>query len=224
MSIAEFRRACARYAEKFVALQRADFRRLGVLGTWDQPYLTMTPDYQASIVRALGRFVEQGAVYKGKKPVHWCLRCRTALAEAEVEYENHTSPSVYVEFPLHPESPQELVRRVPVLANRAVSVLIWTTTPWTIPSNLAKPIIAQLKKFGKPKRGWLGVNIQTVTKEIAEGLGLKEATGALVANITENSPAANGSPSRLMCSATIATLSNSASDSNFSFSFCRTSA
>ena len=137
MSIAEFRRACARYAEKFVALQRADFRRLGVLGTWDQPYLTMTPDYQASIVRALGRFVEQGAVYKGKKPVHWCLRCRTALAEAEVEYEDHTSPSVYVEFPLRPDSSPELVQRAPVLANRAVSVLIWTTTPWTIPSNLA---------------------------------------------------------------------------------------
>ena len=79
-----------------------DFKRLGVLGTWDEPYLTMSYAYQAAIVRALGRFVERGIVYKGKKPVHWCIHCRTALAEAEVEYEDHSSPSIYVEFPLDP--------------------------------------------------------------------------------------------------------------------------
>lgn len=137
MSVADFRRACAEYAEKFVALQTADFRRLGVLGDWDRPYLTMTPDYQAAIVRVLGRFVEQGTVYKGKKPVHWCLRCRTALAEAEVEYADHTSPSIYVEFQLRAESVPQLVERAQALGDRPVSVLIWTTTPWTIPSNLA---------------------------------------------------------------------------------------
>ena len=137
MSVADFRRACRRYAQRFVELQSADFQRLGVLGAWDQPYLTMTSGYQASIVLALGRFVEQGAVYKGKKPVHWCLHCRTALAEAEVEYEDHTSPSIYVEFPLRAESAPELAARAPALAGRPVSVLIWTTTPWTIPSNLA---------------------------------------------------------------------------------------
>ena len=173
MSIAEFRRACARYAEKFVALQRADFRRLGVLGTWDQPYLTMTPDYQASIVRALGRFVEQGAVYKGKKPVHWCLRCRTALAEAEVEYENHTSPSVYVEFPLRPESSQELVRQAPELANRAVSVLIWTTTPWTIPSNLAIAFHPSFD-YGVYNVGGTAVIVATeLAPTVAEAVGRK---------------------------------------------------
>ena len=137
MSVADFRRACRRYAEKYVALQAADFQRLGVLGDWDRPYLTMTHGYQAAIVRALGRFVEQGSVYKGKKPVHWCVRCRTALAEAEVEYEDHTSPSIYVEFPLSGDSTPELAQRTPALAGRPVSVLIWTTTPWTIPSNLA---------------------------------------------------------------------------------------
>ena len=137
MSVADFRRACRRYAQKFVESQSADFQRLGVLGAWDGPYLTMTPDYQAAIVRALGRFVEQGAVYKGKKPVHWCLRCRTALAEAEVEYEDHTSPSIYVEFPLREDSARQLVERAPALVDRSISVLIWTTTPWTIPSNLA---------------------------------------------------------------------------------------
>jgi isoleucyl-tRNA synthetase len=137
MSVADFRRACRDYAQRFVEIQAAEFRRLGVLGAWDRPYLTMTPGYQAAIVRALGRFVEQGSVYKGKKPVHWCLHCRTALAEAEVEYEDHTSPSIYVEFPLHDASAPLLAERAPALADRQVSVLIWTTTPWTIPSNLA---------------------------------------------------------------------------------------
>jgi isoleucyl-tRNA synthetase len=132
----EFRRACRAYAERFVDSQRADFKRLGVLGDWEKPYLTMAPAFQATIVRALGKFVARGLVYKGKKPVHWCLRDRTALAEAEVEYEDHSSPSIYVEFPLSSED--KLLRaRVPALDGRDVTVLIWTTTPWTIPSNLA---------------------------------------------------------------------------------------
>jgi isoleucyl-tRNA synthetase len=142
MSIADFRRECRAYAAKYVDIMREDFKRLGVFGLWDNPYLTMEPGYQAAIVRALGRFVEQDMVYKGKKPVHWCMHCRTALAEAEVEYEPHTSPSIYVEFPLKAESRAELAQRVPELAGalrsgRPASVLIWTTTPWTIPSNLA---------------------------------------------------------------------------------------
>jgi len=137
MSVAEFCRACRAYAERFVGTMTEQFERLGILATWDRPYLTMNFKYEAAIVRALGRFVERGLVYKGKKPVHWCIHCRTALAEAEVEYENHTSPSIYVEFPLAPESADEVARRFPALAGRRVSVLIWTTTPWTIPSNLA---------------------------------------------------------------------------------------
>jgi isoleucyl-tRNA synthetase len=137
MSVADFCRACRAYAERFVGTMSEQFQRLGILGTWDAPYLTMNFKYQAAIVRAFGRFVDQGLVYKGKKPVHWCIHCRTALAEAEVEYEDHTSPSIYVEFPLLPESAGELASRVPALAGKNVSVLIWTTTPWTIPSNLA---------------------------------------------------------------------------------------
>ncbi|MGE3511021.1 MAG: isoleucine--tRNA ligase [Vicinamibacterales bacterium] len=137
MSVAEFCRACRAYAERFVGTMSEQFQRLGVLGTWNEPYLTMDFRYQAAIARAFGRFVERGLVYKGKKPVHWCIHCRTALAEAEVEYEDHSSPSIYVEFPLAPESADEIGRRVPSLAGRDVAVLIWTTTPWTIPSNLA---------------------------------------------------------------------------------------
>src|SRR5262249_34930648 len=137
MSVAEFCRACRAYAERYVGTMSDQFQRLGILGTWDRPYLTMNFKYQGAIAHAFGRFVSQGLVYKGKKPVHWCIHCRTALAEAEVEYENHTSPSIYVDFPLSPDSADELARRVPALAGRDVSVLIWTTTPWTIPSNLA---------------------------------------------------------------------------------------
>jgi isoleucyl-tRNA synthetase len=137
MSVADFCRACRAYAEKFIGAMSEQFQRLGILGTWDQPYLTMDFRYQAAIARAFGKFVGQGLVTKRKKPVHWCIHCRTALAEAEIEYEDHSSPSIYVEFPLAPASAGELGARVPALAGRDVSVLIWTTTPWTIPSNLA---------------------------------------------------------------------------------------
>jgi isoleucyl-tRNA synthetase len=137
LSVADFRRACREYAEKYVEIQRQEFERLGVLGLWSKPYLTMNYEYQATIVRALEKFVDKGMVYKGKKPVHWCIHCRTALAEAEVEYEDHASPSIYVEFSLSPDSAAVLAASVPALAGRDVSVLIWTTTPWTIPSNLA---------------------------------------------------------------------------------------
>ena len=137
MSVADFRRACRAYATRFIDVMSVEFQRLGVFGDWDHLYLTMDFRYQAAIARALGRFVERGLVYKGKKPVHWCIHCRTALAEAEVEYGDHASPSIYVEFPLAGSSVEELTARVPELAGRDVSVLIWTTTPWTIPSNLA---------------------------------------------------------------------------------------
>ncbi len=115
MSVADFCRACRAYAERFIGTMSEQFQRLGILATWDDPYLTMNFKYQAAIARAFGRFVEQGLVYKGKKPVHWCIHCRTALAEAEVEYEDHVSPSIYVEFPLAADSAAELAARVPAL-------------------------------------------------------------------------------------------------------------
>ena len=137
MSVVDIRRACREYAGRSIDVMTAEFKRLMVFGDWDHYYVTMNPRYQADIARALGRFVERSLVYKGKKPVHWCIHCRTALAEAEVEYEDHSSPSIYVEFPLAGSSATELAARAPSLKGRDVSVLIWTTTPWTIPSNLA---------------------------------------------------------------------------------------
>ncbi len=125
------RKAARVYANKFVGLQREDFKRLGVLGEWDNPYITMAPLYQANIVRALSKFVERGAVYKGSRPVHWCISCVTSLAEAEVEYSDHSSYSVYVKFAF-----PDAAKVDPALADKRVSIMIWTTTPWTLPANL----------------------------------------------------------------------------------------
>ena len=131
LPVIEIRRAARAYAEKFVGLQREDFKRLGILGEWDHPYLTMSYKYQAEIVRVFGKFVEEGSVYKGMRPVHWCISCQTALAEAEVEYGDHTSYSVYVKFPF-----PDAAKLDPALAGKEVSIVIWTTTPWTLPANL----------------------------------------------------------------------------------------
>ncbi|MEW5983987.1 MAG: isoleucine--tRNA ligase [Acidobacteriota bacterium] len=171
MSVAEFRRACRAYAARFVDIQREEFRRLGVLGDWSDPYLTMDFRYQAAIVRALGRFVEQGMVYKGKKPVHWCIHCRTALAEAEVEYEDHTSPSIYVEFPLGDHGSADLVSRVPALAGLPGSALIWTTTPWTIPSNLALAFHPEARYGAYDIDGRFVVVAETLAEQLAQALG-----------------------------------------------------
>src|SRR6058998_2976280 len=108
MDPVEKRRRCRAYALRFIDIQRGEFKRLGVFGDWENPYVTMEPAYQATIVRELGRFVGKGIVYKGLRPVHWCMHCKTALAQAEVEYEEQRTPSVYVKFPLvapHPVLP-----------------------------------------------------------------------------------------------------------------------
>ncbi|MFQ5993246.1 MAG: class I tRNA ligase family protein, partial [Nitrospiraceae bacterium] len=129
------RRLSREYAQKFYQIQRDEFRRLGVLGDWGRPYLTMDPAYEATILREFGKFVRKGGVYKGLKPVLWCTVDQTALAEAEVEYEEHTSPSIYVKFPLHDALPGGFAGITP--KGHPVSIVIWTTTPWTLPANQA---------------------------------------------------------------------------------------
>jgi isoleucyl-tRNA synthetase len=129
----QMRKMCRDYAAKFVAIQKEEFKRLGVLGEWDNPYLTMNFSYEGITARELASFAENGGLYKGKKPVHWCTSCGTALAEAEVEYADHRSPSIYVKFPLKDDISGEL----PQLEGKPVAVVIWTTTPWTLPANLA---------------------------------------------------------------------------------------
>lgn len=126
------RRACREFAANALKRQTRDFQRLGILGEWDNPYSTMSDHYEAETARLFARFVERGFVYKGARPVYWCIHDQTALAEAEVEYQQHASPSVYVKFPL--KSDPALID--PALAGRKVFALIWTTTPWTLPANL----------------------------------------------------------------------------------------
>jgi isoleucyl-tRNA synthetase len=133
MTPREIRLECRRYAERFVELQRQDFKRLGILGEWKNAYLTMAFSYEAFIAEAFLKFLSEGYIYRGRKPVYWCLRDRTALAEAEVEYENHRSPSIYVKYALLSD-PARLDAR---LAGRKIWVIVWTTTPWTLPSSMA---------------------------------------------------------------------------------------
>jgi isoleucyl-tRNA synthetase len=132
MSAADFRRACRDFAAKFLGIQREDFKRLAVFGDWEHPYSTMDYGYEARIAEALGRFFQAEMVYKGLKPVHWCTHCQTALAEAEVEYLDHTSPSVYVRFLADPAA----ARHLGIDDAKPLYAAIWTTTPWTLPANL----------------------------------------------------------------------------------------
>ncbi|UWZ82474.1 isoleucine--tRNA ligase [Occallatibacter riparius] len=133
MPAAEVLDACRAYAQKYIDLQTSQFERIGVFGRWATPYKTMSRDYEARTLEAFYGFLEKGFVYRGLKPVYWCIHDRTALADAEIEYENHTSPSVYVRYKL--TSPAEALD--PALAGREVYTIIWTTTPWTLPASLA---------------------------------------------------------------------------------------
>jgi len=133
----ETRKRCRAYAEKYVNIQREEFKRLGVFGEWENPYLTMDYEYQATILRELGKFVANGLVYKGKRPIHWCASCQTALAEAEVEYNEKESPSVYVKFQVKDEAEVKKILNLNLNLNLNLFFIIWTTTPWTLPANLA---------------------------------------------------------------------------------------
>jgi isoleucyl-tRNA synthetase len=170
LSILEIRRLCREYAERFINIQREEFKRLGVFGEWDNPYLTMDAKYTACIVREFGQFAHNGSLYRGKKPIHWCTTCRTALAEAEVEYEMHRSPSIYVKFPMISD-PEEIL---PSLKGRKVSVLIWTTTPWTIPANLAivfHPLFEYVAvEVGKE----IFILAKTLLEEVMRNLGIEK--------------------------------------------------
>ena len=167
MSVAEIRRACRKYAEKYVHLQSEDFQRLGILGDWNNPYLTMEASYQAVIAGAFVEFLDQGYVYKGLKPVNWCPTDRTALAEAEVEYENHTSPSIWVRFALKSD-PRAIS---PELGARPVYAIIWTTTPWTLPANLGIAFHPRYEYIAITHEGADYIIAKDMQAQVAEALG-----------------------------------------------------
>src|SRR5258707_3648502 len=141
MAAIDVRQACRKYAQKYLDLQRDQFKRLGVFGRFDQPYSTMSPQYESVIVRTLFDFMERGAVYKGLKPVYWCIHDKTALAEAEVEYAMHTSPSVWVKYRMTSD-PAKIDSRP---AGKKVNTIIWTTTPWTLPASMAGAVHPDLE-------------------------------------------------------------------------------
>ncbi|MFH1830114.1 MAG: isoleucine--tRNA ligase [Pseudomonadota bacterium] len=159
MSPIEIRKACREHADKFIDIQREEFMRLGCLGRWEKPYKTMSFDYEASIAREFGNIVKTGSLYKGKKSIYWCTSCRTALAEAEVEYSEHTSPSIYVKFKLKDDAD---LRKRWKLKDEPISLVIWTTTPWTIPANLGIAL--------NPNLPYVAVKVEDEIWILAEGL------------------------------------------------------
>ncbi|MBM4136256.1 MAG: isoleucine--tRNA ligase [Nitrospira sp.] len=197
VTIIEKRKLCAEYASKFVEIQRDEFKRLGVLGDWSSPYLTMSYEYESAIVREFFHFVRDGYVLKRKKPVHWCPSCVTALAEAEVEYADKESPSIFVKFRVQSS---ELKDRLPALSNKKVFILIWTTTPWTLPANLALAVHPDITyvaiehgnennppptPFIKGGQGGLSGEIYIIAEErldaLKEGIGIN---GKIIAKVS----------------------------------------
>ncbi|MDA1353082.1 MAG: isoleucine--tRNA ligase [bacterium] len=131
--IPAFRNRCKEFALNYVETQKDDFKRLGINATWNTPYLTLDPHYEAEVIRCFGKMADNGLIYKGRKPIHWCMHCETALAEAEIEYDEHRSPSITVAFPIKTKS-DALTR---VIGDQNTHFLVWTTTPWTLPANVA---------------------------------------------------------------------------------------
>jgi isoleucyl-tRNA synthetase len=167
MSVTAVREECRKYAERFIGIQREEFKRLGVLGAWATPYLTMHAAYEAKVLDYLAVFFENGEVYKGKRPVHWCISCRTALAEAEIEYRDRTSPSIYVRFPVV----SDLGAKFPALRGRRAHVLIWTTTPWTLPANMAVAFDPESEYVAADVGGEVYILAKRLLPVVAEELG-----------------------------------------------------
>ena len=162
----EFRQRCEAHARKFVDVMRADFRRLGCVGTWDEPYLTLNKEYEATIVRVMAAFAAKGLLYRAKRPVHWCTTHQTALAEAEVEYADHASPSIFVRFPVVPGQ----TALEPILGKSPAALVIWTTTPWTLAANLAIVANPDLAYVAIPvERASQPREFLIVARELADG-------------------------------------------------------
>jgi len=175
-SITEIRRLCREYALKYLDIQRLEFIRLGILGDWQRPYITMNYEYEAAIIREFYKFYETGGIYKGKKPVHWCSSCVTALAEAEVEYNDKVSPSVYVKFKVIDEHVNKIYSEA---KNSGLYIVIWTTTPWTLPANLALAVNPNIE-YGILKGDGYNIVAVDLIERLKSSIGLE---GELVSKI-----------------------------------------
>lgn len=166
----ELRQHCMGYAEKFIDVQRSEFKRLGVLGDWENPYITFRPEYEAAQVGVFADMVEKGLVYKGRKPVFWCVDCQTALAAAEIEYEDEPSPSVYVAYPLKSSGNREISDATD---GRGSFVLVWTTTPWTLPASLAVAVHPDVEYVLVPSGGSFYIMAKALIGQVASVTGLE---------------------------------------------------
>jgi isoleucyl-tRNA synthetase len=171
MSPIDVRKKCREYAEKYINIQREQFKRIGVFGRFDNPYSTMSPQYESVIVRTLFDFMETGAVYKGLRPVYWCIFDKTALAEAEIEYSMHTSPSVWVKYRM--TSKPEAID--PALAGHKASTIIWTTTPWTLPASMAVAFHPKLEYVALEHQDELYIVAGALAKQTIEKCNLNGA-------------------------------------------------
>lgn len=161
-----FRRSARAYAAKFIDIQRTQFKRLGVLGDWERPYITMDYAYEAEIVRAFGDLYHAGFIYKGLKPIHWCLSCETALAQSEIEYGDETSPAIFVKFPVRGGTP------LPFSTCTNPSIVIWTTTPWTLPANRAVALNPNIHYCALPLNGETIILAAELAPALYDKLGL----------------------------------------------------
>ena len=171
MTKSEIRKECRKYAQKFIEIQREEFKRLGVFGEWDHPYKTMDFGYEARIAREFGKIVGGKYAYKKKRPVHWCISCATALAEAEVEYEDHKSHSIYVAFPIKTD-----VKKLGIKQAKADNtyIMIWTTTPWTIPANLAVALNPKFEYSAVLSSDNVYILASKLLDKVAKETGLKD--------------------------------------------------
>ena len=174
MSLVEVRRLCREYADKFVGVQKSDFRRLGIFGEWERPYLTKDFSFEAQEARELANILESGGIFRSKKPVHWCASCRTALAEAEVDYDTKKSTSIFVAFPIEAKGP------LAAFADRKLSIAIWTTTPWTLPANLAVAVGGNFSYSLVES----GDRLLVVATELIPALAKRFAVGEVLASFT----------------------------------------
>ncbi|WP_303721828.1 isoleucine--tRNA ligase [Malonomonas rubra] len=170
MSKADVRRECREYAREWVQIQSEEFQRLGIFGNWKDPYLTMSAHYEAQTARELAKLAERGSLFKGKKPIHWCSSCVTALAEAEVEYADHSSPSIFVKFPYADELPEALKQ----FEGKQLNFVIWTTTPWTIPANLGVCLNPELPYAVIEVNDELLVLAEGLAESVMKTLGFEE--------------------------------------------------
>lgn len=202
MDKVNIRNKCRKYAEKFVKLQKEQFKRLGVMGDWNNPYLTLNHDYETGIIEVFGKLVENGFVYRSKKPIHWCMECRTALAEAELDYKEKTSPSIFVNFKFSGDNNEfwKLLKDKPsdfeIVSDEQIHILIWTTTPWTLPANLAVALHPEFTysaiRYKNPLDGKTQVSVMadTLANDTMNALGidlyerLGKATGRELEGLT----------------------------------------